>query len=209
MPTERFYRLPEEKIRAIRNAALHEFRRVTLEKASINQIIQEADISRGSFYTYFTDKQDILEWLIGDQVQDHMRFYGQELVKNGGDIWAVFYQAFDNCVEQVSKNGLVEIAENMIASNSFSDSFRKFLNGTPQKEELRIRYVRWLYEHGGSLQCPGGFETFFDLMDIQMLMLVTSLKRYFGDEMPLEQAGACYRRYIDMLHYGVCPKEPS
>ena len=61
MPTERFYRLPEAKKQVIRQAAIKEFARVPFEKASINQIIQNADISRGSFYTYFEDKQDLVE----------------------------------------------------------------------------------------------------------------------------------------------------
>ena len=47
MPTERFKRLPEEKIEAIRRAGIQEFTRTSLESASINRIIQEADISRG------------------------------------------------------------------------------------------------------------------------------------------------------------------
>ena len=63
MPTERFYRLPEEKRRTIRNAAFHEFARVSVEKVSINQIIKEAEISRGSFYTYFEDKWDVLAYV--------------------------------------------------------------------------------------------------------------------------------------------------
>ena len=63
MPTERFYRLPEGKRQAIREAALKEFARVPFEKASINQIIRNADISRGSFYTYFVDKQDVVEFV--------------------------------------------------------------------------------------------------------------------------------------------------
>ena len=53
MPTQRFFNLKEEKRRAIVRAAVHEFSRVPYSVASINQIIKEADISRGSFYTYF------------------------------------------------------------------------------------------------------------------------------------------------------------
>ena len=43
MPTERFYRLPEEKKRSICSAAVKEFARVPLDKVSINQIIKEAE----------------------------------------------------------------------------------------------------------------------------------------------------------------------
>ena len=56
MPTERFLRLPKEKIEAIRIAAAKEFIRVPLEEASINRIVHDSNISRGSFYTYFEDK---------------------------------------------------------------------------------------------------------------------------------------------------------
>ena len=46
MPTERFYKLPEEKKKAIRDAAMEECIRVPFEKVSINKIIQNAGISR-------------------------------------------------------------------------------------------------------------------------------------------------------------------
>ena len=63
MPSERFFRLPKEKAETIRNAAIQEFKRVSPEEASINKIIQTAEISRGSFYTYFEDKIDLLKWV--------------------------------------------------------------------------------------------------------------------------------------------------
>ena len=44
MPTERFLRLPKEKIEAIRIAAAKEFIRVPLEEASINRIVHDANI---------------------------------------------------------------------------------------------------------------------------------------------------------------------
>lgn len=56
MPTERFNRLPDKKKEAIRIAAAKEFARVLPEEVSINRIIRDAEISRGSFYTYFEDK---------------------------------------------------------------------------------------------------------------------------------------------------------
>ena len=64
MPTERFLRLPKEKIEAIRISAAKEFIRVPLEEASINRIVHDADISRGSFYTYFEDKDDLMRYML-------------------------------------------------------------------------------------------------------------------------------------------------
>ena len=44
MPSERFYRLSEEKRKMICEAAIKEFARVTIDKVSINQIIKNANI---------------------------------------------------------------------------------------------------------------------------------------------------------------------
>ena len=53
MPTQRFLKLKEEKRQAILEAAVHEFSRVPYSSASINQIIKEADISRGKLLYIF------------------------------------------------------------------------------------------------------------------------------------------------------------
>ena len=63
MPTERFYRLAKEKAEKIRIAAIQEFKRVPPDEASINKIIQSADISRGSFYTYFELLDHTVKWI--------------------------------------------------------------------------------------------------------------------------------------------------
>ena len=55
MPKETFYRLPDEKRERIMAAAEREFLENSFEAASINRIIKEAAIPRGSFYQYFED----------------------------------------------------------------------------------------------------------------------------------------------------------
>ena len=64
MPTQRFLNLKESKKNAILEAAANEFARVPYSAASINQIIKEAEISRGSFYTYFEDKDDLMHYML-------------------------------------------------------------------------------------------------------------------------------------------------
>ena len=48
MPTERFLKLPEEKKEKILEALIREFCDEPLESVSINRIIRDAGISRGS-----------------------------------------------------------------------------------------------------------------------------------------------------------------
>ncbi|MDO4325716.1 MAG: TetR family transcriptional regulator [bacterium] len=97
MPTERFFRLPQEKQRAIQKAAFREFSRVPLENVSINKIIRDAEISRGSFYTYFEDKRDVLRYLV-DQLGREMKGYVLEcLRKSGGNI----FETYKNILEYI------------------------------------------------------------------------------------------------------------
>lgn len=60
MPKETFLKLPKEKIEKIIKAAKKEFERVPIEQASIKNIVEDAEIARGSFYQYFESKEDLM-----------------------------------------------------------------------------------------------------------------------------------------------------
>ena len=60
MPKETFVKLPEEKKDKIIKAAKKEFARVPFEQTSIKNIVEDADIARGSFSQYFESKEDLL-----------------------------------------------------------------------------------------------------------------------------------------------------
>lgn len=53
MPKETFLKLPEEKKHKIIKAAKKEFERVPFEQTSIKNIVEDAEIARGSFYSIF------------------------------------------------------------------------------------------------------------------------------------------------------------
>lgn len=90
MPTERFLNLPNEKRRRILLAAAEEFTRVPYDKVSINKIIHAARIPRGSFYQYFTDKQDLLEYIMKDFREKMLGTAEEALIAGNGDPFAVF-----------------------------------------------------------------------------------------------------------------------
>src|SRR5690349_10414288 len=59
MPLERFYRLPDEKRAQILRVATAEFAEKGFEASSLNAILAAAGLSKGSYYYYFVDKEDL------------------------------------------------------------------------------------------------------------------------------------------------------
>lgn len=202
MPTERFFRLPTEKAETIRRAAIEEFKRVPPEEASINKIIQAADISRGSFYTYFEDKYDLLKWLVGDYIGNYRRFYIEALKENGGNIWDVFEQVFPYTIHWAEEQGLLEIVGNLMKGNQFSENIMNQKVNSCEVEEVNKNYAETMYRQVGETYCSLNFEEFEELLKLHMTSLVVSLKQYFTKERTLEEIEASYRRCIKLLRYG-------
>lgn len=59
MPKQTFHNLPKEKQETILDAALKEFSEYGYDLASIQRMVENSGIPRGSFYQYFEDKTDI------------------------------------------------------------------------------------------------------------------------------------------------------
>lgn len=56
----------EETRRKVYECALHEFREKGFAAASIDEIVQRAAVSRGTFYFHFPSKEDVLLQLLGE-----------------------------------------------------------------------------------------------------------------------------------------------
>ncbi len=103
MPSLTFLRLPEEKKEKLMRAVMEEFARVPFEKASINRIVQSAGIARGSFYMYFTDKEDALKTLLTGVHRGITAQVGDALRENGGDLFSVYLNFFDRVMAMKDK----------------------------------------------------------------------------------------------------------
>ena len=204
MPTERFLRLPKEKIEAIRIAAAKEFIRVPLEEASINRIVHDANISRGSFYTYFEDKQDLLKWLIYVQAEQHFNNYIERLRENGGDLWDMLENVFDRGLDLMERAGLINIFQNLIKSAKFMDIFRGDPEYDPQVCRENQSFMKLLYENIDQDKEPISREALNELIEMHMVVFMMSLKRFSVTGRRKRKLLSITKRHIRMLHYGIC-----
>ena len=104
MPSDTFFRLPEEKRQRLMDAAWEEFTQVRFSDVSINKIIQNAHIPRGSFYQYFQDKTDLFSYLVRPLQHYFFDLARQEVTQVNGDLYSAplrIYDRFFNSGEQV------------------------------------------------------------------------------------------------------------
>lgn len=110
MPSSTFYNLPEEKRERLLSAARAEFARVPYEDASVNRIIRAAGIPRGSFYMYFTDKEELFRFLMETYSGMMEEWLCSLLDDNGGDLFATFLALFDFIQENWQNRSVQELA---------------------------------------------------------------------------------------------------
>ena len=94
MATKTFLKMPQEKRERILEAAWAEFETVSFAEASINRIIRRAGISRGSFYQYFTDKEDLFIYLMDEVQGKFVQWMIACLDVCGGDLFAAQQMTF-------------------------------------------------------------------------------------------------------------------
>lgn len=72
MALEAFYNLKEKKKLSLYNAISNCLRKKSYDELSVNEIVEEADISRGSFYNYFNNKNDAILSMVEYKIKHHM-----------------------------------------------------------------------------------------------------------------------------------------
>jgi AcrR family transcriptional regulator len=74
MPKETFFNLPPDKAARIVDAAIDEFGANPYEAASVNRIVEQSGIAKGSFYQYFADKEDLFRHILDQIVAEKLAF---------------------------------------------------------------------------------------------------------------------------------------
>lgn len=213
MPLETFCNLPKEKQEGILKAARKEFSRVSFGEASINKIIKDAGISRGSFYMYFADKQDLAYYLLSEYSQK-MFFKANEILKStSGDIFAVFIELFDSTIAFSSSAD----EDVLLFQKLFSSMHSNHLNqqGSINMREMLERHkkLKLIDEIIDLIDVEKlKFKSREDLEDLFSLLLSMTrqaiVKALFGMK-NLPQLRRRFLNNMDMVRYGALQEQDS
>ena len=201
MPSDTFLRLNDEKKKKLIDASFKEFSLNNFNDASINRIIKEAGISRGSFYMYFIDKKDLYFYLLeqyGEILVNNMK---RDLIKNKGDLFKMFqdnikesYNSFKNDNINFFKKSLENITIMEESKKTFGFRDKRLL-----KELIPNINLELLNDNA-----KRHIEVIFAInMHLLMVTLMKLLKNDSLDEEILKD----YYEQLALLKYGCNKKE--
>ena len=205
MPTERFYKLPEEKKKAIRDAAMEECIRVPFEKVSINKIIQNAGISRGSFYTYFEDKRDLVRYIFSDTADKLKFFWTKSVVTHGGDLWIASEELLDQAIIFAQKGKMFQMMQSIVLYQDFDKLFAEIhgSNGVGEKKGNEI--LEALYEVTDNEKFRKiDMDSFGILVSMIMGCVMESIGWYNRHMESEENIKKIFREKLEILQHGIC-----
>lgn len=142
MPSKTFYNLSQEKQQKIIDASKKEFSNNLYQDVSLNQIIKNSNISRGSFYMYFTDKEDLYFYLLNEYKANFEKVIIKTLNDNNGEIFSTFGNLFTLLSNNIIKNNNSNFIKKVFLNMNYLIA-NELLRKKPNKtlEEYLLKHI--------------------------------------------------------------------
>lgn len=201
MPSNTFLRLNTDKKKKLIDASFKEFSLNNFNDASINRIIKEAGISRGSFYMYFEDKKDLYFYLLEQYLEVLINNMKNDLIKNKGDLFKMFQDNIKAIYNSFKKNNINFLKKSLENITMMEESKKTF--GFRDKRLLRELIPNINLELLND-NAKKHIEVIFAInMHLLMVTLMKLLRQDSFDEKILKD----YYEQLDILKYGCVKKE--
>ena len=126
MPSNTFLNLSNEKKNKIIEVSINEFSSIPYPDVSINKIISNAGIPRGSFYMYFNDKEDLFQYLMEEHYNRFKSALNNCFKENDGDIRNTFIGMYDKVVKYIKESKVDGFFKNVFMyMNINKDKFKE------------------------------------------------------------------------------------
>ena len=113
MALENFEKLKVKKKDNILNAIIDCLKKHEYDELSINDIIQQADISRGSFYNYFIDKNDAVMTLINSKLYDLRDIFINNIKACNNSMFDGVLKTYDDIDDYLENENYCSIIKNI------------------------------------------------------------------------------------------------
>lgn len=207
MPTNTFFNLSDEKRNRLIQVSMEEFSTHSFNDASINAIIKNASISRGSFYQYFENKEDLYFYLIKRAMIESKRLFKNEIIQAKGDLFVGVRRFFPQHLS-------------IVMNNTHANFYKQLYLHMDYKSSNQMTPV----EHKKKHEDQKEKDDFFSLFDLNLLKIETQeefkelsrfimstmlreIVRGFAGECKLNEIEKNFYRKLDWIEHGVRKEE--
>jgi len=126
VPKDTFFNLPEDKRTLICDVAIDEFAEYPFDQASINRIVANSGIAKGSFYQYFDDKKDLFLYLMGLIAEEKIN-YLSPVIRNPDehDIFTLIRELFLSGIQFANEHPRYAAISNLLLANKDAPIYRE------------------------------------------------------------------------------------
>lgn len=120
MPHERFILLKPKKKQMMIDSIETIVKEKNFDDISISDITNEAEISRGTFYTYFTDKNDAIFTVLNSYYEKIMKRFVDLIDETKGDFFEAVIIGKNELLNAIKKNDMISFLHNVKFINSYN-----------------------------------------------------------------------------------------
>ena len=202
MPKETFLKLSKEKQQKVINAAKKEFARVPIENVSIKNIVEEADIARGSFYQYFESKEDLLIYILKENSEKLNQKLKDKVKETNGDIFKLYIFLYDSMIEEFTNNPDQELFKQIFINLKSSDENVFDLVRKTKPQDI-IDYYEQIDKNNLKIE---NHEDLVVICDMLNVITRRALIKNFKNKSK-EDCRKMFLKEIEYLKYGIEKKE--
>lgn len=205
MPTQTFFNLPEDKRKRLIAGAMKEFSSQSLNDASISNIVKNAKISRGSFYQYFEDKNDLYFYLIGKFRYNYRRLMFKCFEEEDGDFFRGYKKFGEKYILYIMESPKFGFFENMYLHMNYQINQEARLDfdrlgGKGKKATKEKRIVDVVRKEGLKLQTD---KEIVDSLRYILGLLNDTIMEGFWKKSKVEEIQELFVKRLEWITYGV------
>jgi len=203
MPKKMFFNISEEKRQMFLDAAMSEFTSKSFEQVSVNTIIKKAGISRGSFYTYFDDLENLFNYLF-KTIKEERFIYGRKvLLEVNGDYFEFMRRLFTYDYDKFQTEKKYSLFRNYIhyvqtvKHGSIKDYILNEVFQELESHNIDVdKYIK-LNLYGLSKN------ELLDVFEIVVMIMINTLIKAENEGLSREEVVSLFHRRLDYIEHGV------
>lgn len=204
MVSTTFLNLKEEKKERVLNSALSEFSRAPINEASVTNIVKKAEISRGSFYQYFEDKEDLYEYLVKELYAKHRKKLYETIKLNSGNLYQSLHDFYLEYINEIMESDFFSFYEKtFIDMNHYligSKGLLSLSNQSPKKKNEQKDFVSLISTQNLKTDST---EDLLEFIYFTINLIHQMIVEGFINELSSEEIKEKALKAVNWLYYGI------